>query len=99
MKPILLRLAVMMIAGRMLFPGSVLSGAIDDGVKKADQGIHSAGQKVDSSTKGARDATDAAGKKTSKATKSGADKVGGFFEKTENTVEGWMKNLEKKVKD
>ena len=99
MRHILLWLAVLMIAGRMLFPGSVLSGTIDDGVKKADQGIHSAGQKVDSSTKGARDATDAAGKKASKATKSGADKVGGFFEKTENAVEGWMKNLEKKVKD
>lgn len=91
--------AVLIIAGGMLFPGSVLSGSVDDGAKKADQGIHSTGQKVDSSTKGARDATDAVGKKASKATKSGADKVGGFFERTENAVEGWMKGLEKKVKD
>jgi hypothetical protein len=99
MRHILLWLAVLMIAGGMLFPGIVLSGAIDDGAKKADQSLNSAGQKVDSSTKGAQDATDAAGKKASKATKSGADKVGGFFGKTENAVEGWMKNLEKKMKD
>ncbi len=99
MRHILLWMAVLIIAGGMLSPGSVLSGSIDAGAKKADQGINSVGQKVDSSTKGAQDATDATGKKASKATKSGADKVGGFFEKTENTVEGWMKGLEKKMKD
>ena len=99
MRHMLVWLAFLTIAGVMLFPGGVFCGSIDDGAKKADQGIHSAGQKVDSSTKGARDATDAAGKKASKATKSGADKVGGFFKKTENAVEGWMKGLEKKAKD
>ncbi len=98
MKHILWWLAVLIISGGMLFPGMALSESLD-GAKKIDQGLNSAGQKVDSSTKGVQDAADAAGKKASKATKSGADKVGGFFEKTENTVEGWMKNLEKKIKD
>ena len=99
MRSIVLWPAVLIIAGGMLFSGSVLAGSIDDGVKKADQGIHSAGQKVDSSTKGMRNATDAGGKKAAKATKSGADKVGGFFKKTENAVESWMKGFEKKSKD
>ena len=99
MRHIFLWLAVLIIAGGMLLPGSVLSGSIDDTTKKADRGIHSAGQKVDSSTKGTRDAADAGGKQASKATKSGADSVGGFFNKTENAVEGWMKGFEKKVKD
>ena len=79
-------------------PSNILAGSIDDGAKKADQGIHTAGQKVDSSTRSVQNAADATGKKASRATKSGADKVGGFFKKTEKTVEGWMKGLEKKSK-
>ena len=63
MRHILFWLAVLMVAGGLLLPGSVLAGSVDDGAKKADQGIHSAGQKVDSSTKSMRDATDAGGKK------------------------------------
>ena len=99
MRPVLLRLAVLMIAGGILFPGSVLPGTIDDAAKKADQSLHSTGQKVDRSTKGVQNATTEAGEKASKGTKSAAEKVGDFFEKTENTVEGWMRNLEKKMKD
>ena len=89
----------LLIAGVFLFAPVALSGALDNTTKKADQGINTAGQKVKDSTKAMRDGTDSAGKQVSSTTKSGADKVGGFFNKTENTVEGWMKNLEKKVKD
>ena len=73
------------------------AGAFDDAVQKADHGAEVAGQKVDESTKSAREATDSAGEKLKRSTKSGADKVGGFIDKTSKTVEGWMKNLEKKV--
>ena len=99
MKRFLLLPVVLLIAGVFLFVPVALSGSLDDTAKKADKGINSAGRKVDDSTKGMRDATDSAGKKAGSTTKTGADKVGGFFEKTQNTVEGWMKNLEKKVKD
>ncbi len=99
MKRFIVLPATLLIAGVLLFPTITLSGSLDDTSKKADKGINSAGQKVEDSTKGMRNGTDSAGKKVGSTTKSGADKVGGFFDKTENTVEGWMKNLEKKVKD
>lgn len=99
MKTITAGCGVLVLVCGLLFQSAVLAGSMSDGAKKADQGLTSAGQKVNRSTKGARDATDAAGKKTASATKSGADKVGGFFKKTEGTVEGWMKGLEKKLKD
>ena len=90
---------ILLIAGVFLFAPVALSGSLDDTAKKAGKGINSAGRKVDDSTKGVRDATDSAGKKVGSTTKAGTDKVGGFFSKTQNTVEGWMRNLEKKVKD
>lgn len=99
MKHIFIRLAALLIAGVMLSPGGALSGTVYDVAKKTDQGLNAAGQKVDSSTKGAQNATAAAGQKASKATKSGMDKVGKFFQKTENTVEDWMRSLENKTKD
>lgn len=99
MKNILFPLGSLVLIGGLLFASPALSGSIDKAAQKADQGLKAAGQKVDSSTRGARDATDAVGTKTSKATQSGSDKAGGFFQKTENTVESWMKGLEKKMKD
>jgi hypothetical protein len=81
----------------LAMPAGTSAGSLDDAAKKADQGVGSAGQKVDDSTKGMRETTDSAGKQVKSSTKSGADKVGGFFDKTSKNVEGWMKNLEKKV--
>jgi len=82
----------------LLGPPAAISGSLKEGAKKADQGINTAGQKVDSSTKGVQNTADTIGKKTSAATKSGADKVGGFLKKTETSVEGWLKGFEKKGK-
>lgn len=79
-------------------PANIYAGAFDDAAKKAGQGADVAGQKVDESTKAAQEATATAGENVKSSTKSGAGKVGGFFNKTSKTVEGWMKNLEKKVK-
>ncbi len=81
-----------------LWPSAALSGSMDNAAEKADREIQTAGQKVDDSTTTARTAVDSGGKKTRSATRSGADKVGRFFGKTQSTVEGWMKKLEKKVK-
>ena len=99
MKHFLWLSVTLLIAGVFLFAPVALSGSLDNTTKNADQGINTAGQKVTDSTKTMREGTDSAGKKVSTTTKSGADKVGGFFNKTENAVEGWMKNLEKKIKD
>jgi len=90
--------AVLLVFFTAVGPTSIYAGSLDGAAKKADHGAEVAGQKVDQSTKAARESTDSAGKKAKHTTKTGADKVGGFFNKTSKTVEGWMKNLEKKVK-
>jgi len=91
-------LVTLVLAGTLLASSAGLAGAVEEGSKKADQGINTAGQKVEGSTQGFQNAADATGKKASSATKSGADKVGGFFDNTSKKVEGWMKGFEKKSK-
>jgi|GEM_PF-2110520 len=93
--PVFVILLVFVLA---VVPTSIYAGAFGGAAKKADHGADVAGQKVDESTKTAQEATESAGEKVKSTTKSGAGKVGGFFNKTSKTVEGWMKNLEKKVK-
>ena len=99
MKRFLLLPVILLVAGVFLFATAALPGSLDDTAKKADKGVHSAGREVEDSTKGIRNGADSAGKKISRTTKSGADNVGGFLHKTQDTVEGWMKNLEKKIKE